>query len=170
MKSSELCNLLNLNDSTLRKYAKEYADYLEPVADGGAGHHRNYSERDARIIKLVLDMKAQRQKPEDIDVTLSSLQSSNWERLPALDEGSQSIIPTPGALITMQNDKTGLQREIDVLREMLEKADERVAEADRRADDRVAKVTADRDEILRRLSEAEQLVRLYESRRLQPPE
>lgn len=150
MKSNELVKLLNVPDSTLRRYAQEYAEYLSPVA-GGAGHHRDYSEQDARILRLILDMKGKRTKPADIDVTLSSLRAGNWERLPALDEASKSLIPTPDALITAGLRESALQSQIDLLREMLEKA------------------TTDRDELLRRLSRAETLLELYQQGQLKPP-
>lgn len=150
MKAHELLKLLDgLPDSTLRKYAQDYAQFLSPAPAGR--RHRDYTDLDARILRLVVQMKAQRVKPADIDVTLSSLQAGNWERLPALDEAAQSLVPTESAIVALQADKSAMQREIDILREMLGNA------------------TSDRDELLKRLHRAETLLELYESGRLQPP-
>jgi hypothetical protein len=54
-------------------------------------------------------------------------------------------------VIALQADKSAMQREIHLLREMLEKA------------------TADRDELLTPIARAEMKLELYEERRLQPP-
>src|SRR5215212_848521 len=100
MKSHELLKLLNgLPESTLRKYAQDYHEYL---STSSAVRHRDYTEQDARILRLIVDMKAQRVKSDDIDATLSSLQASNWERLPALTEADQSIIPAQSTVIALQ--------------------------------------------------------------------
>lgn len=148
MKANELLKFLNgLPDSTLRKYAQDYAEYLSPTS---GNRHRNYTEQDARILRLIVDMKAQRVKPENIDATLSSLQAGNWERLPKLSEADQSIVPSQATIIDLQNDRSALQREIDVLREML--ANER----------------ADRDELLARMHRAETLLELYRTGKLKP--
>lgn len=150
MKSADVVKLLNLNDSTIRRYAQEYGEFLSDAGAGGSGHHRNFTEQDVRILRQIHNMKAERARPEDITDALRSLEALNWEPLPALDNATQSIVPTPGALVAAGQRESAMQREIDLLREMLEKA------------------TGDRDDLLRRLHEAEQLVRLYESGRLKP--
>lgn len=150
MKAHEALKLLdNLPDSTLRKYAQDYAQYLSQAP--ASRRHRDYTDLDVRILRLVMDMKAQRVKPADIDVTLSSLQAGNWERLPELDSSALSLVPTESAIVALQADKSAMQREIDILREMLSNA------------------TSDRNDLLERLYKAETLLELYESGRLQPP-
>ena len=104
-------------------------------------------------------MKAGNTSPEDIDVTLQSLKSNNWERLPALGDNAKGIVASPGALITANADKGIMQREIELLREQLD-----AANAERKAE------RADRDELLQRLHRAETLLELYESGRLKPKE
>jgi DNA-binding transcriptional MerR regulator len=147
MRSSEVSKKLNLPTSTLHKYSTiDYARYLSPA---GAGR-REYSDQDVRILKLILDMKAEHTSPENIEVTLNSLQASNWERLPALDEGASSIIPTDGNMIAAGQRESALQALVEHLREELKES------------------RSDRDDLLRRLYEAEQLVRLYQSGRLKP--
>jgi DNA-binding transcriptional MerR regulator len=150
MKSSALVALLNIPESTIRKYAGDYAAYLSPAVNAGAGRHRDYTDHDARVLKLVIDMKAAKQRPEDIEVTLQSLQAGGWERLPALDENTLAIIPTPQALIVAQTERAVMQKEIDMLREALDKA------------------TSDRDELMRRLARAEMRAELFESGELKP--
>lgn len=149
MKAGELLKLLNnLPASTLHKYVQDYQEYLSPST---ASRHREYTETDARVLKLIIEMKTERMKPQDIEVTLSSLRDGGWSQLPALDQAMQSIIPTQGNQIAAQLEISAMKREIEIWRELAEKS------------------SADRDELLRRLHEAEMMVRLYESKRLPPP-
>lgn len=149
MKANEVRRLLDdLPESTLRKYAKDYAEYLSPFA---GLRHREYTDLDARILRLIVDMKAKRQSPDDIDVTLRSLQAGDWEQLPELEEAAQSLVPTESAMISLQSKSSALQREIAVLREMLDKE------------------RADRSELLQKIGRLEAQVELYESGRLSPP-
>lgn len=150
VKSSALVSILNMAESTLRKYARDYAQYLSPSGTGGAGRHRDYTDHDVRVLKLVRDMKMQNVSADDIEITLQSLQAGGWERLPALGDDAKAIVPSPVALLTAQADRSAMQREIDLLREMVDKA------------------TADRDDLLRRLARAETMLELYESGRLKP--
>jgi DNA-binding transcriptional MerR regulator len=161
MKANAVVTALGIADSTVRKYAEQYAEFLSPTGTGGAGRHRDYTDHDVRVLKLIVDMKAGKTSPDDIDVTLRSLQDGGWEQLPALDVGAQALVLSPQAQVMAQADKSAMQREIDVLREMLTNADER-------ADARVAQVTADRDELLKRLHRAELKLELYESGELKP--
>lgn len=158
MKPTAVAAALGIAESTVRKYAGEYAEFLSPAGAGGSGKHRDFSDHDARVLKLVRDMRAENTSQEDIDVTLQSLKANDWERLPALDENASGIIPSPGALVAAQAEKGIMQREIELLREQLERTD-----AERRAE------RADRDDLLKRLHRAELLLELYESRRLKPP-
>ncbi|MEO8396986.1 MAG: MerR family transcriptional regulator, partial [Chloroflexota bacterium] len=120
MKTSAILGVLDMADSTLRKYAVEYAHYLSPSATRGAGTHRDYTNHDVRVLKLINDMKRAKQSDEDIEVTLSSLEAGGWERLPALDESSSAIIPAPAAMIAAHGERAVMQKEIDMLRDQLE--------------------------------------------------
>lgn len=150
MKAGELQALLNLKSSTLHKYATDYAEYLSPSAVSGAGHHREYTEHDARVLKLILTMKGEKLSADDIAVTLNSLRSGDWQQLPPLDQNGGEIIPTRENLVAAGKRESALQREIEILREMLKDA------------------SSDRDDLVKRLAEAELLVKLYESGRLKP--
>ena len=151
MKASAVVNALNIADSTVRKYADLYAEFLSPSGVGGAGRHRDYTEHDLRVLKLIRDMKYEHVSNEDIDATLRSLQVGGWDRLPALNDNTKAIIPAPGAAIAAQSNREALVREIEIWREMAEKA------------------AADRDELLGKLHRAETMLELYESGRLKPP-
>lgn len=151
MKSSALVTLLGIPESTIRKYAVDYAAYLSPAAHAGAGRHRDYTDHDARVLKLVIDMKSAKTSADDIDITLRSLQDGDWERLPALDENALALIPAPAAMIAAQTERAVMQKEIEMLRESLDKA------------------TADRDELLKRIARAELRLELYASGELKPP-
>lgn len=142
MKANQLVTTLGIADSTIRNYAQEFAEYLSPSGTGGAGKHRDYTEHDQRVLKLIRDMKQERLSTDDMHATLSSLQAGGWERLPALDDNSRAIIATPAATVQASADRSAMQREIELLRAMLK--DER----------------GDRDDLLKRLHRAEQIVEL----------
>lgn len=149
MRASQLCAMLdNMADSTLRKLATDYADYLSPSATGDGRKHRDYTDHDARVLKLVHDMKRANQSEADIEVTLASLQAGAWERLPRLDEQTSAIIPSPAAMIESQRERAVLQREIELLRE-------RIAELNASQ--------ADREQLIRQLVAAETELRLIKS-------
>ena len=157
MKPSAVAAALGIAESTVRKYAGEYAEFLSPGGAGGGHRHRDFAEHDVRVLKLIRDMRAENTSSEDIDVTLQSLKSNNWERLPALDDTAKGIVASPGALIDASWRNDVLQREIELLREQIERID-----AERKAE------RADRDELLKRLHRAETMLELYESGRLKP--
>lgn len=154
MRASQICASLDIADSTLRKYAVEYADYLSPSGAGGNGRHRDYTDHDVRVLKLVNDMKRSNQSEANIEITLASLQSGDWERLPALDESTAAIIPSPASMVAINQDRAVMQKEIDMLREQI---------ADMKAERKNV------EELVRKLAEAELMNRLYESGRLKPP-
>lgn len=157
MKPNAVVAALRVPDSTIRKYANEYSSYLSPSADTRKGSHRDYTDHDVRVIKLIIDMKAARQSTDNIHVTLRSLEAGAWERLPALDDTSASIIPSPAAMIEGHTDRAVMQNTIDMLREQIDgmKGDSRI---DR---DRI-------NELERELSRSKTLLELYESGRLKP--
>jgi len=159
MKPSSVAAALGIAESTVRKYASEYAEFLSPGGAGGGHRHRDFAEHDVRVLKLIRDMRVENTSQEDIDVTLQSLKNANWERLPALDDSAKGIVASPGALIAANAEKGVMQREIELLREQIERID-----AERKAE------RADRDELLKRLHRAETLLELYESGRLKPKE
>ena len=150
MKSNALVAILNMPDSTIRKYAQDYAEFLSPTASAGGGRHRDYTDHDARVLKLVIDMKAAKQHADNIDATLRSLQDSGWERLPALDEDALAIIPAPAAMIAAQTERAVLKREIEILNGLLDKAN------------------SDRDELQRRVARAEMRLEMVLSGELKP--
>jgi DNA-binding transcriptional MerR regulator len=163
MKPSAVAAALGIAESTVRKYASEYAEFLSPGGAGGGHRHRDFAEHDVRVLKLICDMKTENTTSADIDVTLQSLKSNNWERLPALDETSQGLVTTPGALMVANTEKSVMQREIELLRERIESL-----KAEREAEQEA--VRSDRDALLQRLHRAETLLELYESGRLKPKE
>lgn len=154
MRASQICASLEIADSTLRKYAVEYAEYLSASGAGGNGRHRDYTDHDVRVLKLVNDMKRANQSEANIEITLASLQAGDWERLPELDDATAAIIPSPAGMVAINQDRAVMQKEIDMLREQI---------ADMKAERKNV------EELVRKLAEAELMNRLYESGRLKPP-
>src|SRR4051812_44212067 len=115
MKPSAVAAALNIAESTVRKYANAYADFLTPGGAGGDRRHRDFEERDVRVLKLIRDMYAAGTAADDMDVTLQSLKAGNWERLPALEESTKGIMPAPGALMEANRRNDVLAGEINIL-------------------------------------------------------
>lgn len=151
MKSSAVVTMLNTPESTVRKYAREYAEFLSPSAEATGGRHRDYTDHDVRVLKLIIEMKAAKSTQDTIDVTLNSLRDNGWERLPALDESALAIIPSPAALLEAQAERAVMQKEIDMLRERI---------------DEMKATQADREDLIRKLAERETMLRLYRRRGL----
>ncbi|MEO8394566.1 MAG: MerR family transcriptional regulator [Chloroflexota bacterium] len=161
MKSSAAVTLLNMAESTIRKYANEYIDFLSPSGTGGGGKHRDYTDHDVRVLKLIRDMKTQHVKTDDIDITLRSLQSGGWDRLPALDTPLESIIPAPVALSAANKDRDIMKREIELLNQQIVTVKTDAQTTIDRKDDRI-------NELERKLARAELKLELYESGDLKP--
>lgn len=162
MKPATVAAMIGVAESTLRRYANDYGEYLSPTGAGGGRKHRDFTEHDVRVLKLIADMKAERTSDEDIDVTLRSLESTGWERLPALDENARSIMPAPGALLEAHKQRDVLEHEVKLLRE-------RIDHIEQQADAERQRAQQERDDLTRRLTRAETLLELYESGRLHPP-
>lgn len=148
MKSNELVQLFGVSESTIRNYVREYAQYLSPSAVGGGGQHRSFTEQDAKVLSLIIDMRSQNQSADTIALQLSALQSNNWEQLPEIKSTQKEI-----ALNQPVADKailSALQREADVYKGLYETE------------------RANNNALRDRAAKAENLVELYESGRLKP--
>lgn len=171
MKPSAVAAALGIAESTIRKYASEYAEFLSPSGAGGSGKHRDFAEHDVRVLKLVRDMRGENASQEDIDVTLQSLKANNWERLPALDDNASAILPSPGALVTAQTEKSVMQREIELLREQLDREiellrgqfDREIDRLESGAKTEIAKRDQRIIELERKLARTETFLDLYKS-------
>jgi len=88
MKPNQLCKLLNIAPTTLRRWsAVEYAEFLSPSGRGINGAHRAYDDRDARILAWVAVMRAQNLSPDEILTALRNEHGNNWRALPPLPGG-----------------------------------------------------------------------------------
>ncbi|MEO8396902.1 MAG: MerR family transcriptional regulator [Chloroflexota bacterium] len=163
MKPSAVAAALGIAESTVRKYAQKYSEFLTPGGAGGEHKHRDFAEHDVRVLKLIRDMSVASTSPDDVDVTLQSLKSNGWDRLPALDESAKGLVASPGALVAANADKGVMQREIELLREQMD-----ILKADGK--DERDQLNAQINDLGRKLSRAETLLELYESGRLKPKE
>lgn len=154
MKANVVCTSLNIADSTLRKYAQEYAEYLSPSAAGGARHHRDYLDHDVRVLKYVNDLRRANMSNEDIIATLNNMRDGGWERLPKLDESETAIVASPSAVLALQTERAVLVKEVEMLREQINDL-----KSERK----------ERDELVRKLAEKELMLKLYEEGTLKFP-
>jgi DNA-binding transcriptional MerR regulator len=85
MKPTELAYWLNIAPATVRLWAGgEFGRYLSPTGAGGEGRPRLFTERDARIMAFINDMKLRARRREEIHITLQLCEANNWEDLPEM--------------------------------------------------------------------------------------
>jgi DNA-binding transcriptional MerR regulator len=166
MKPHEIAALLGVAPPTIRAWSTEFSKFLTPSAAGGNGRHRDYTELDLRILSVARNLRRSGTPSDEVHATLSALQANDWQGLPSLPEmasdtplpmQSVAMVPAAAADALLDETRRSLTREVALLREQIEKLESRAME--------------DRGTIInlnRRLAEAEQLVRLYESGRLKP--
>ncbi len=88
MKPQQLARLLDVDTSTIRRWAREdFRQFLSPLGQGMNGGHRSFSDQDARIIAWIALMRRQNMPPKDISATLHAAQLAGWRDLPSLPGG-----------------------------------------------------------------------------------
>ena len=119
-KPKQLADWIGIATSTLRMWTRsDFRHYLSPTAQGGQGKRRFYSERDARIVALIANLKAESVPADDIHVTLRRMQADNWHDLPpmpAAPPGQEPIrlVPESTAETAITTQRQAMMREIGI--------------------------------------------------------
>ena len=127
--------LLSLPGSTLRRYAKVYADYLSQEANQA---RRNYTEQDISTLARIRDLSQLRRSVDEIKDQLQLVVDDGG------DDGQENItaLALPGILEQVNEYKADLEREIaarqslqvefDQVKERLAAMEERERQAEER--------------------------------------
>lgn len=127
---AKVARALDTTRSTIRNWAREFADYLSPTANPPAGQERKFTDQDGQVFALVAAMRQNNAGYETIHAALSSGERGLWPP-PGITEDEDESEDTPGsALVTQltiklghlegQLEATGEER--DHLRNQLEEA------------------------------------------------
>jgi len=104
---SDLEKLFGVSGNTIRRWAEEFTDYLQPQANPGDEKTRVFLEGDVEVLALVSSMKGQNRAPyEDIHAALKS--------------GERGVIPDAPTAIVASDDREKLVRQIQRLEIQLE--------------------------------------------------
>ena len=181
MKPSDVAALLGIATSTIRTWTMgEFKQYLSPTGQGGDGKYRNFTERDARIIALINELKRENTPLDDIHGTLKRLQTEDWIDLPPMPPAPPGIspirmVPELTAETAISTQRHALLREISILQERVEGLEEQLRREKERREEELLKAQEGREELLReiadlqrRLGESDVELKLYRSGRLKP--
>lgn len=108
--SGQIASIFSVHDETIRRWSKEFADYMSIAAEPGKGHTRLYNADDLRVLALIADLKAQRQSFQNIHAALANGERGEPPEPPQEDK---SIVP---AVHRLQLQIEVLRDELDVLR------------------------------------------------------
>jgi DNA-binding transcriptional MerR regulator len=175
---AELAKLIEVSGDTLRRWTREYRDYLSPSATPPKGQPRIMTEHDQRVMLLIRTLRNAGQDRDAIILTLQREQENGWSNLPPLPEnwGTPTIradvaasraseLATVAALQTQLQHVTkaleDAQRRVASLEEALAEAAERERALreesiarERALRDQAAEVERERQELQIRLLEA----------------
>lgn len=135
--TSQVAKRFGVADQTVKNWAAEFADYLSPTATPQKGLKRSFTADDVAILALVHGMVG---RGRDTGAAHAALQAGQR------GETGMVAAQTGDSLIEVQRDRDMLQGAVMELRRQLDRT------------------TGDRDDLVRRLSEAETLLRLYRKR------
>jgi len=132
MKPEQLAKRLNVTSATLRNWAaKDVTEFLSPLAQGQNGARRSFSDRDARILGWVAQMREQNIPLADIIDTLRSAQEENWRNLPELPsapEDEVALVPREAVEERVKALQEKYELQIQAAKEVQEKLEAQLAE------------------------------------------
>ncbi len=132
--TSQLASRFKITDQTVKRYAAEFHVYLSPTATPEKGDTRLFTDDDLAVYDLIVSMKDQKQKFEQIHMALASGQRGN-----VVDMESDAITPQSAGQLRLLTRIRDLEAELEK---------ERVA----RHDSDIARATAEgREKLLREL-------------------
>ena len=136
--TSQVAKRFGVADQTVKNWCAEFAPYLSPTATPEPGKRRAFTSADVAVLALVHEMVG---RGRDTDAAHAALRAG--QRTP---HNALTIAQDADNLIAMQHERDMLQGAVIELRAQLEKA------------------TVNRDDLNRKLAEAETLLRLYRKR------
>lgn len=123
----EVAAFYKRTDQTIRAWAEEFSFYLSPTANPGKGRGRNFTLEDMRVLALVAEMKDRSATFDDIHAALRAGQRGDS---PSLSDGDMKLLKATEGEKRAALEIQALQQHIVDLKERLNRAEIRAAEAD----------------------------------------
>ncbi|MBA3869141.1 MAG: MerR family transcriptional regulator [Anaerolineae bacterium] len=126
--TSQLASHFAVNAQTVKRYAEEFRDYLSPTATPEGGNTRRFTEDDVKVYDLIVRMKQDGKRFEQIHAALASGERGE---LPDFEIGSLTAAQSSAQLRLLKR-VAELQTEVERLRGVdarLEEVREQLAEA-----------------------------------------
>ncbi len=153
MNPAELAKLIDVSGDTLRRWTKEYRDFLSPSATPPKGQPRSMTEHDQRVLLMVSTLRTAGQDREAIIETLRREQENDWAGLPPIPEDWQSPAIRADVAASRANELAtvaSLQTQLQHVTRALEEAQPRVAALEQSLEEAAERERQIRDESVTR--------------------
>lgn len=167
MKPSDVSSMIGVSSVTIRKWSNEFASYLSPTGAGGDGRHRDFTETDVRVLKVIKELRDGGRTRRDIETALETAIAQGTINDVPLPDGSLRtakvpMIPTAAADAALNMSNSSLLREIAFLEARIqEMKDERAAIEAQMKEERfereklLREIGQSRSDLLREINEAQ---------------
>jgi DNA-binding transcriptional MerR regulator len=149
---NSLAKLLGVSTDTVRRWTREYAEFLSPTGSPTKGKMRVLNTTDMQILTFIAGQRSLGADKDAISNKLIVLRARDWQGLPDLpsewDETQNSTVPVELAVARASEiaQIAVLQREVEHLNKSLEEAETRVKKLELELEDlRTQKETSERD-------------------------
>lgn len=149
MNPAELAKLIDVSGDTLRRWTKEYRDFLSPSATPPKGQPRNMSEHDQRVMKMIKSLRDAGQDREAIIDTLRREQENDWAGLPSAPEDWRASAVRSDVAASRANELAtvaALQTQLQHVTRALEEAQYRVTALEQSLEEAAERERQIRDE------------------------
>jgi DNA-binding transcriptional MerR regulator len=123
----EIAAFYRRTDQTIRAWAEEFVRYLSPTANPGKGRGRSFTLEDMQVLSLVAEMKDRGATYEDIHAALQAGQRGDS---PSLSDSDMKLLKATEGEKRAAIEIQALQQHIVDLKERLNRAELKAAEAD----------------------------------------
>jgi len=131
---NQTSEMLKIPQSTLRRYAQQYADHLSEHAT--KQRNRRYTEQDIATLARARELLREGKSPEQVNNLLGVVGSTN-----ANPDTALALIPSISQALTEALDTArSLRAEVDIMHGDITSHDERMSEAERKLSEMAAKL------------------------------
>lgn len=167
MKPSDVSTMIGVSSVTIRKWSNEFASFLSPTGAGGDGRHRDFTETDVRVLKLIKELRDGGRTRHDIEMSLqNALDQGTIDDIPLPESAAHvarvPMIPTAAADAALNVSNSSLLREIAFLETRIqEMKEERAAIEAQMKEERfereklLREIGQSRSDLLREINEAQ---------------
>lgn len=129
MNPAAVAHYLNVAVDTIRRWTKDYQEFLTPDALPGSGRNRSFAEHDLAVLIFIAGQRSTGVDSRTIKERLASMRANGWQGLPSVPPEwyGQETMPVAQAASRANElaQIAALQVELQYTREKLEAAEKR---------------------------------------------